>query len=765
MHKKLRAFALAALLLLAASGARAANLIDDSSFEAGAGNGWGVAMGAEPSRVSWNSYYDSTTAVDGRYSLKIPTTNRQLTMQVARSVFTIETKYYRLTPGRKYTLSLYMKADKPCAVEFGLLGHGPSERDAKGRAIQKPDDRLLWQKAQLETGWKRYSVSGEPAASPGGLAHLSIDYRTEDLTPINVWIDAVQLEEGELSAYAPRLPVEIGFRCPVPGNIYYETEPARLKLLVYNAAGRSGTARINYSITDLFDREVEKGTLQADLAKGGKNLEIEMAPYIKRRGIFRLLAWVDEGNGRNGQPVEMTYSVLPPNKHLNEPFEGGLLGTDVSALRYDQLQVLKRANFNWILSKKVVLWDRAEPTKGDFRFYDEEIEAARKAGVVLVGQLLWGDGVAWSMKNLPAGDLRKPKVATWDETARAQFLKDVAEYTTAVVSHYKGKIKYYELTNEPYFQFTPEQVGEVYRTMYQAAKKADPNCVCAINTDYRLTTDEKGEVVRGEHYYLPQTVEKYGLNICDVVSAHFYINDLRWFLPFGNLLKKYGKPGWNTETGITCASFYKTLPLLAAIEQGDAFWKNYLRTQVIPHADSMQKNVLLTISAGQMDKYFYYFSRFGNCSPSQPTRRAGSGKENVEFDGSLRAGGVTQSIASHFFEGCQYDSRWIKDPRIEMYLFRDGTGTRGFMYAAGTQPKPLLLTLAGPSRQMEFYDLMSNPVGLDKESRLPLTFLVKFFKSSLPPQQAMKAMEEMKIEEGKIPAEGDVWSYDDFEMH
>ena len=114
------------------------------------------------------------------------------------------------------------------------------------------------------------------------------------------------------TGYAPAQPVQVGFRSPVPGNIYYDTEPAKLALLVYNATGKSGSVMADYSITDLFDREVDKGSIPVDLSRG-KNIEQTIQPFTKKRGVFRILASV---KGSNSAPAELVYSVLPPNQHL-----------------------------------------------------------------------------------------------------------------------------------------------------------------------------------------------------------------------------------------------------------------------------------------------------------------------------------------------------------------------------------------------------------------------------------------------------------------
>jgi hypothetical protein len=86
-----------------------------------------------------------------------------------------------------------------------------------------------------------------------------------------------------------------------------------------------------------------------------------------------------------------------------------------------------------------------EPEKGQFRFRDEDVENARQAGITLVLQLCWGytHEMQWAVKNSPkGGQPGKGTMRQWDEQAKAHFLKDVADFTYGIVSHYKGKVKY-----------------------------------------------------------------------------------------------------------------------------------------------------------------------------------------------------------------------------------------------------------------------------------------------------------------------------------
>jgi hypothetical protein len=743
------------------------NCLEDSSFEAGAfGHGWGIALGGQPSRASWASYYDSTTAFDGQWSLKIPSMVHQVG-DIQRNSFSIESKFYSLTPGHNYTLSLAMKAERPCGVAVALLSQiSNPAKDKRGREKVAMDEVIAQKSLKVTRDWQRFTVTTTLPQAPGNLYHIAINYKSDNDQPMNVWIDAIQLQEGDATAYAPRRPLEIGFRCPVPGHIYYDSEPATLTLAAYNPARQAAPANVSYQIVDLFDRVVDKGTIKLEL-NSQKNVEKSIGLFNKRRGIFRLLANIE---GQD-EPAELVYSVLPPNKHLDEKYEAGFLGTD-TLFRADLLAILKRANFNWVMSKTICRWINSEPEKGKFVFRDDEIETAEKAKMNVMLQILWTPpSPQWALVNTPrASERGKGAIPNWPEDKKAAFLKDVGDWTYALVSHYKGKVKCYELTNEPYFHWTPEQIGWVYKAMYAAAKKADPDCICAINTDYRIYTKLLSASAADRVSYLPETVKLHGLNFCDVISAHFYNNNLDFYLPFAAALKQYGKPGWNSETGISPGTFYQTLPTVDEVEKGKNFWPQHLSNDIHRTTDIMQKNVLLTMSAGGMSRYFYYFSRFTNCSPSEPTRRGGGCKENVEFDGSLRAGGVAQSLAASFLEGCKLDSPWQKDKRIICYLFRDGSGTRGFMYAGNDDAKPAKdpvikpLALSTPQNipkeeAIEFFDLLTNPLTLRPKQELILTSLTTFFRSSLPPEQLAKVLDQIQVRESNLPPEK-IWNKD-----
>lgn len=119
------------------------------------------------------------------------------------------------------------------------------------------------------------------------------------------------------------------------------------------------------------------------------------------------------------------------------------------------------------------LWHSIEKTKGSFDFsgYDLRVDAAAAAGVKHIGLLAYGN--PWATTKTKDDPKYPP-----DDPA------DFGRYAKAVVSHYKGKIRLYEVWNEPNAGYRfwksnplgdPKAFGALLKAAYKAAKEADPS--------------------------------------------------------------------------------------------------------------------------------------------------------------------------------------------------------------------------------------------------------------------------------------------------
>lgn len=632
------------------------NYISNASFEVGI-YPWGKAF--ETANLLAPHHLNSDNAVHGRYCLEFKN----------RNSFAIETPLLRLQPGI-YTLSFYAKANQPASIEAQLLGLAEDLKNYKSSGLKK-----LF---KIESQWKRYSVTSRVVARTGLLYTVRI--RGKSNTHTKIWLDAVQLENGKLSDFKT-CGAEVGYTCSTLGHIFYEDEAAEVELRVHNPAG-STQATVSYHVTDFWGNQIDKQMVTLKLFEGQGSIKIK--PFQHSRGIFRIHFAFDKSS------ADMVYSVLPPNQHLGREYPDGTLGAD-SGFVAENLAILKRANFNWIITKSLGRWYAVEPEQGQFQFQDDAIDAARKNHLSTVIQFL---NPSWGIQKWLKQYWKPLGGAAWLPKMKQSFMTQWAAFVYQTVSHYKEAVKHWEIWNEPNSSFNATEYAELLRLASQSIRKADSKAkvIAFAGGGFNQPFYEKVFKLVGHQTF-------------DVGSVHLYGNELGAHRAFSEFMKKTGKPGWNTETGPTCDTFYIGLPNFDSISQ-----KNYLQNlqkSIRRTAVTNVKNYLISLSIGGMKRYFHYFSRFSNSSPSQPTRWFGSGKEISEFDGSLRANCVGLSIASHFLDGTTYEGRISVHKYVEAHLFRKERSSIGFIWAKSIHK---FLFNCPSGEPITFYDIMGNPI-------------------------------------------------------
>ena len=177
-------------------------------------------------------------------------------------------------------------------------------------------------------------------------------------------------------------------------------------------------------------------------------------------------------------PTQFTSATLNPlgvNTFLEDEVE--------SAKRERQLQMIQSAGFGWI--RQQFRWDDLEISqRGDFTDkrngqtisawdkYDNIVDLAQKYQVQIIARL--NSPPAWSQS--PANQM--------PGYAPPADLTDFANYAAAVANRYKGKIRFYQVWNEPniypewgHAAINPEAYTDLLCRTYQALKAVDTNIV------------------------------------------------------------------------------------------------------------------------------------------------------------------------------------------------------------------------------------------------------------------------------------------------
>jgi serine/threonine protein kinase len=667
----------------------AGNYLQNASFECGL-YPWGKAHGCLDYVLPQS--LDSTTAVDGNTSLRIG----------ARNTWALDSKMLRLSPGL-YALSFHAKADRPMRVRAELYG---LSGDLKSDASTK-----LAQEFEVTTAWTRFSVRGDVEAKPGLLYAVRIGGRQE--TPATVWLDALQLENGEPTGFRTAARAEAGLVCDLPGRIVYEGQRHDAELLVYDPSG-APSAEVSWRVIDYWGRVSAQGRMPVALAE--RRGKATLSLYAERRGIFRVLLTLGASTS------EMTYSVLPPNPHLESDYPQGSLGVDSVFVDPAHLAILKRANFNWVISKFLGRWFTVEPEEGRFSFDDDAVAAARRAKMTLLiqpGNIEWG-AQAWLRPYWKPGG-----GAVWEEGKRRFYMEHWGSFVEALARHYRDSVKHWEIENEPNCVYSADEYAELLKRASKKIRSVDSGATVVAVAGGGFPEPFYEEVIR-----------KVGPETFDRISVHFYGNELADHQAFAGLLQKYGKRGWNTETGSTCPTFYATLPDFESLRQKE--YQEILQRDVRSVATQAAQNYLLSRSLGGMERWFHYFARGVNAGPAQPTARFGGGKELTEYDGALRANAVALSIASHFMDEAAYHGSVALDPRIQAYLFAKGGGTVGCCWASAGQPA----SVSALPKDLAFYDIMGNPLAGDT---LTLADSVVYFSGRAAPADCAKALNQARV--------------------
>jgi hypothetical protein len=201
----------------------------------------------------------------------------------------------------------------------------------------------------------------------------------------------------------------------------------------------------------------------------------------------------------------------------------------------------------WRLWDARVSWPQIEPKRGQwsFKLLDRYLSLAEEHGTEILLPL--GPSPQWASARPLESSVYQPGYA-----AEPASMADWQTYVTAVVTHCKGRVRGYEIWNEPnnrgFWTGSTEQMVTLTRTASQIIHRIDP----AANVVSPAATTNSGVA------WLTQFLNLGGGRYVDVIAYHFYIAPQmpEAMVPLIQKIREAmrdtgvaDKPLWNTESG------------------------------------------------------------------------------------------------------------------------------------------------------------------------------------------------------------------------
>ncbi len=524
------------ILLLTAS-LSAENLIWNSGFELGCGNWEGntIMKGVTQPRERCTSMkITDRYAARGKYSLHVPPQRGRLGTLISSHSFTVK-------ENSDYIFSFDAMTDQPGMAVSATVATAQRKlvRDEAGNILPPakqmqaaPELKIIARKLlRLSERWTRYSiVFRTDAVTKSCNVRFHFPKQKEGGS---AWLDNIQVAPGkEMPLYSAKAPLE----AVVETSDYLYEKPEKIPgvlRLVSHDSDRKGT--IELTLYDTFFGKKRKTLSVPYQLKQGEPKDIPFCfagpiPYggycvytsLQPRTTepefirnyaeepetlaFRRLRRSDE----SFQSAAFFVAVPTPRKHTAEGFRAGTtssLSPDCTATekivhrkdfkRGDCEEYIRRirlagGNTHRAWDHTFAPWSRVEPEQGkfDWSIPDRQLQVAEAAGVDLICVL--GGSFGKERGHIPFWARKRDRKDPEGTKLSSDFyagrvkpgyrvflpqLEDWRNYVAAVAARYRGRIRFYEIINEPNLMMTAPMYLPYLESAAEEIRRADPEAV------------------------------------------------------------------------------------------------------------------------------------------------------------------------------------------------------------------------------------------------------------------------------------------------
>lgn len=668
------------------------NLIPgDSSFE----TGYGVWKKA--------GSLDDTTAFDGKHSVKAKGNIRTW-------------ERFSLKAGKPYTFSCYLKSDIP----RGLLLRA-ARTNWRGHAESK--------RITLSKEWKRYEMS-IPAQKIN--AHRTVWLAIEGCSG-TYWVDACQLEEGELTDYQSAEPVSVisQIESPVEGNIFYPEEEIKIRFNFYNSQKKEEAVNLSYKIKDYDEKIVKLQTISLKLKPKESLFHQISLGRLKKKGFYLLSYNLSDKKGVISKKEASFCVVARPLPYSVE--EGSLFGVTAKQKR---IQACERIGVKWCSTN--FLWSKEEEkgriNEGRLDNLSKFVDYIKEHNMNVCGYLR--RTARWAAIE-PRGwfDRCPPK---------DDCIDGYGDYVYRIVNRFKDRIKVWQCwggeidgaqhrvagrlgKSEDWFV---DMYTKMVKAGYKGAKRADPECIWGACSVSGVDCDWS------RNFHLSRKIFKKAGDYIDEFAIHPYCwprdigegkkvqspEEHRLDKIYKNAFSFSQKPLWNSEYGFA----------LSLNEKIDSPSAKML-------ADYMARSFILTASIPQVKRIIWYSC--WNCD------EGGSNYDMWRWPNPLPVVAAYSALAQ-VLTGARSPQEIPMGSYIKAYSFEKEKGSLVALWVpADKEVKIEIRRIKG----IRVIDIMGNEV--KKKGKLKLTGSPLYLLSDMAQESLTKIVQQAKIDLKPVNAE------------
>lgn len=678
------------------------NLVPNASFECGA-DGWGSAEADRPAHWGgpMNRLFgelDVSQACDGRTSLRIELSPDhrpvsffdyyELTREPILAPLAANAGFLEVAAGKPYTLSVFLKAAHENTPAMLAV------REFMGRTHTKP--------LRVSTEWQRYECTFTPSRRwCYVLAGPDLRKTRSNPSPpaaATVWIDAIQLEQGpSATEFAPRQSVEFGMATAKTGNVFDWEEPLAFRFVLANASTKPQSPKVQLRLIDFFGQEAWSNSFDVAVPAGSAaQMEVNAGPEPLLRGSFELHAVMTAGDVAQQRTLRL--AVIPVNRGDDSRF-----GVNHAYPWPHLLDLTRMAGMIWIRDWSLK-WQEVEPEKGRFTFAESDYQISRplEHGLRVLG-LLPFPSANWSSSAPASVGAADRYPANRARVAYApQDESDFQAYVAKTVSHYRDRVRWWQVFNEPLFTsyslprehgYTGKDYARWTKALAEAARRTDPDCRVLAGVGYL----REGEIMDDFEQFFAAG----GLDACDAIDIHHYprIRPPEFIeaplAQLGRQMEKHGgrKPIWLTEYG-----YYADDDPWATPIPNSGFDSPLPSEQVQSEYAVRWATIML---AGGVEKIFYHA---GTCDGINSDSLQGI---FYEYAGAPHKIYAAQAVMAHLFTpATKFVKRLALGPGIRGYVFRDDERALAVVWATSdAEPKPIRLA----DERVAIWDIIGRP--------------------------------------------------------